>query len=42
LWIADENLMIAMQPNSEALEETDKSSAAADPLYGVVRKPAAG
>jgi hypothetical protein len=34
--------MIAMQSNSQLLKETDKLSAAADPLYEVVRKPAAG
>jgi hypothetical protein len=42
LWIADQNRMIAMQSNSQLLKETDKLSAAADPLYEVVGKPAAG
>jgi hypothetical protein len=42
LWIADQNLMIAMQSNSQPPEETDKLSAAVNPLYEVVRKPTAG
>jgi hypothetical protein len=42
LWIADQNLMIAMQSNSQPPEETDKWSAAVNPLYEVVRKPTAG
>jgi hypothetical protein len=41
LWIADQNLMIAMQSNSQPPEETDKLSAAVNPLYEVVRKPTA-
>jgi len=42
LWIVDQNPVIAVQSNSQLLKETDKLSAAADPLYEVVRKPAAG
>ena len=42
LWIADQNLMIAMQSNSQPPEEADKLSAAVNPLYEVVRKPTAG
>jgi hypothetical protein len=40
--MADQSRMIAMQSNSQLLKEADKLSAAADPLYEVVRRPAAG
>ena len=41
LWIADQDLMITVQTNSQPPEGTDKLGEAVNSLYEIVRKPKA-
>ena len=41
LWIADQDLMITVQTNSQPPEGTDKLGEAVNTLYEIVRKPKA-
>ncbi len=41
VWIADQELMITVQTNSQPPEDTDKLGEAVNALYDIVRKPKA-
>ena len=41
MWIADQDLMITVQTNSQPPEDTDKLGEAINALYDIVRKPKA-
>jgi D-alanyl-D-alanine carboxypeptidase len=41
LWIADQDLMITVQTNSQPPEGTDKLGEAVNTLYEIVKKPKA-
>ena len=41
MWIADQDLMITVQTNSQPLEGTDKLGEAVNILYEIVSKPRA-